>query len=80
MLGATDAFGGTLDTGGGHVHPLNFALGLALAAGPPARAFLTGRVATVIPGDPHEVRLRGWPSGRKPVCGPKSCSTPVTAI
>ena len=39
MLGATDAFGGTLDTGGGHVHPLNFALKLALAAEAPARAF-----------------------------------------
>ena len=59
MLGAADAFGGTLDTGGGHIHPLNFALGLARAAeAAGARIFDRAEVATVSPGDPHEVRLR----------------------
>ena len=32
MLGARGCFGATLDWGGGHLHPLNFALGLARAA------------------------------------------------
>jgi gamma-glutamylputrescine oxidase len=31
-LGCDSYFGGTIDEGGGHLHPLNFALGLALAA------------------------------------------------
>ena len=32
MVGSPGYFGGLLDTGAGHIHPLNFALGLARAA------------------------------------------------
>jgi len=32
MVGSDGYFGGTLDMGGGHLHPLNYALGLARAA------------------------------------------------
>ncbi len=32
LVGSEDYHGGTLDMGGGHLHPLNFALGLARAA------------------------------------------------
>ncbi len=60
MLGAADAFGGTLDTGGGHIHPLNFALGLANAAeAAGARLYDRAEVASVTPGELHEVRVRG---------------------
>ncbi|MCP4318524.1 MAG: FAD-binding oxidoreductase [Hyphomicrobiales bacterium] len=44
-------FGGTLDTGAGHLHPLNYALGLAkAAAGAGARIFENTRAVKVDPG------------------------------
>lgn len=48
MLGSTAYFGGSLDMGSGHLHPLNFALGLAdaaLAAG--VRIFDQSRVTRI---------------------------------
>lgn len=48
--------GGVLDTGGGHVHPLNYALGLArgaLAAG--AVLHEGSRVVRIVPGEPATV-------------------------
>lgn len=60
MLGAAGAFGGTLDWGGGHCHPLNLALGLARAgeaAG--AQIFDRSAVVRVDRGDPHVVQTAG---------------------
>lgn len=57
MLGTRNYSGGTLDIGAGHLHPLNFALGIAraaLAAG--ADLYERSEVVEVVRGDP--VRLR----------------------
>lgn len=57
MLGARGYFGGFRDGGAAHLHPLNYALGLAraaLAAG--ARLFERSEVLEVTPGDPVRVR------------------------
>ncbi|ADZ69717.1 NAD(P)/FAD-dependent oxidoreductase [Polymorphum gilvum] len=53
-------FGGTLDAGAGHLHPLNFALGLA-AAGEAAgvRFFEESTVTGYEPGDPVRVTTPG---------------------
>lgn len=57
MLG-TDAYHcGTLDRGAGHLHPLNFALGLAAAAREAgARLHGLSRVTGIEPGDPATIR------------------------
>lgn len=53
LIGSPAYYGGTLDMGGGHIHPLRFAVGLARAAlGAGARIFETSRVTGVTPGDP----------------------------
>lgn len=58
MLVGSDAYyGGTLDLGSGHIHPLRFAIGLAracLAAG--VRIFEKSRVTELVEGDPAQVR------------------------
>ncbi|MCZ7596829.1 MAG: FAD-binding oxidoreductase [Gammaproteobacteria bacterium] len=57
MLGARGYFGGFRDGGAAHLHPLNYALGIAraaLAAG--ARLFERSEVLEVTPGDPVRVR------------------------
>jgi gamma-glutamylputrescine oxidase len=57
LVGSPAYFGGTLDMGGGHLHPLNYALGLAraaLAAG--VRFFENSRVTDVVEGDPATTR------------------------
>ncbi|KAA3622199.1 MAG: FAD-binding oxidoreductase [Proteobacteria bacterium] len=57
MVGTADYSGGSLDMGAGHLHPLNFALGIAraaIAAG--ATIYERSEVLEVVPGDP--VRLR----------------------
>ena len=49
--------GGSLDMGAGHLHPLNFALGLARAAEQAgARIFELSQVHHIAEGDPHELR------------------------
>lgn len=60
MLGAAGCFGGTLDMGGGHCHPLNLSLGLARAAeAAGARLYERSPVVEVDAGDPHVVRTDG---------------------
>ena len=57
MLGARGYSGGSLDVGAGHLHPLNYALGIAAAAlSKGARIHERSEVIEVTPGDP--VRLR----------------------
>lgn len=59
LLGSTGYAGGDLDMGAGHIHPLNFALGLghaALAAG--AEIFQNSAVLQVEPGSPNLVRCQ----------------------
>jgi len=49
--------GGTLDLGSGHIHPLQFALGLArMAVAAGVRIFERSRVTEVVEGDPALVR------------------------
>jgi len=49
--------GGALDMGGGHLHPLAYALGLARAAqAAGARLYETSRAVRVVPGDPVRVQ------------------------
>ena len=57
----SDAFkGGEIDRGAGHVHPLNYAVGLAqAAAGAGARIFEFSEVVEVVPGPKPRVRLAG---------------------
>ncbi|WP_428649568.1 NAD(P)/FAD-dependent oxidoreductase [Roseibium sp.] len=56
MLGSTAYYGGTLDTDSGHLHPLNFALGLAQAASAAgARIFERSQVTGYTQGDPVRV-------------------------
>ncbi len=60
MVGAPGYYGGTLDTGAGHLHPLKFALGLAraaIAAG--VRIFEQTRVASYDAGPPATVHTAG---------------------
>ena len=58
MLGTTAYYGGTLDMGAGHLHPLNFALGLADAARRAgARLFEKAQVLGIEEGTPSRVRL-----------------------
>jgi len=57
MLGSTMYFGGSLDMGAAHLHPLNFALGLAEAArAAGARIFERSPAASFKAGDPAAVR------------------------
>ncbi|OZA11858.1 MAG: oxidoreductase, partial [Rhodobacterales bacterium 17-64-5] len=57
LIGSTVFKGGVLDTGAGHVHPLNYALGLAKAAlGAGARLFERSEVLSVEPGAKPLVR------------------------
>jgi gamma-glutamylputrescine oxidase len=52
MLGTGRYHGGALDSGAGHLHPLNYALGLARAAeAAGARLFEAARVAAIDPGN-----------------------------
>ncbi|GEO82428.1 NAD(P)/FAD-dependent oxidoreductase [Pararhodospirillum oryzae] len=60
MLGSPAYHGGALDEGAGHLHPLNFALGLARAAAEAGvRIFERSRVEALAPGHPACVRVRG---------------------
>ena len=53
LVGCTDYWGGSLDTGAGHLHPLNYALGLARAAKTAgARLFERSEVTHVSAGHP----------------------------
>lgn len=55
-VGSAAYHGGVIDTGGGHLHPLNYALGLARAAlGAGARVFERSRVEWVSEGDPVRI-------------------------
>ncbi|MCI2399153.1 FAD-binding oxidoreductase [Aliiroseovarius subalbicans] len=57
LCGSPAYHGGTLDMGGGHVHPLRYAFGLARAADSAgARICETSRVTGVDQGDPATVR------------------------
>ena len=58
-IGSTKFFGGTKDTGGGHLHPLNFALGLGqvvIDAG--AKIFEDSRVISLEQGKKVKVQLQ----------------------
>ncbi|MBL9048251.1 MAG: FAD-binding oxidoreductase, partial [Tabrizicola sp.] len=51
LIGSDSFAGGSLDRGAGHIHPLNFAIGLAkAAAGAGARIFEKSEVLELIPG------------------------------
>jgi len=53
LVGSRGYYGGTLDMGGGHLHPLNYALGLARAArAAGVRIFENSRVTALRPGTP----------------------------
>ncbi len=53
LVGSPAYHGGTLDMGGGHLHPLRYAFGLARAAAAAGvRIFETSRVSRVSDGDP----------------------------
>ncbi len=57
LVGSPAYYGGTLDMGGGHLHPLRYAFGLARAAvRAGARLFETSRVQAVDQGDPVRIR------------------------
>jgi len=56
LVGSQDYHGGTLDMGAGHLHPLNYALGLARAAqNAGARIFENSRVTTLTEGSQPRV-------------------------
>ena len=60
LVGSTAYHGGTLDMGGGHLHPLRYALGLARAVvAKGVRIFEETRVEAVEPGSPATVRAGG---------------------
>ena len=67
LTGSTAYQGGDIDHGAGHIHPLNFALGLgaaAIRAG--ARLYETSEVLAYAPGSPHRLTLaRGAVSARQ---------------
>ena len=57
LVGAPDYHGGTLDMGGGHLHPLRYALGLArAAAGAGLRIYENSRATALQPGDKARVK------------------------
>ena len=57
LVGSTAYYGGTLDMGGGHIHPLKFALGLAkLLEKENVRVFERSRVTEVVKGVPATLR------------------------
>lgn len=57
MVGTPRYFGGILDMGGGHLHPLNYCLGLARAAlAKGARIYEGSSVLDISHGDPARVR------------------------
>jgi len=61
-------FAGALNHGGGHLHPLNFALGLASAAeAAGTKLFETSRVTRIDPGDTVTVHLETGPVRAKHV-------------
>jgi len=56
LVGSTDYHGGTLDMGAGHLHPLNYALGLARAAkASGVRLYENSRVTDITHGTPATV-------------------------
>lgn len=58
LVGSPAYHGGTRDTGGGHIHPLKFALGLAraaIAAG--VRVFETSKVTSITSGTPARISI-----------------------
>lgn len=60
LVGSDDYHGGTLDMGGAHLHPLNFALGLARAAAAAGvRIYERTRVRNVAEGTPAIVTTDG---------------------
>jgi gamma-glutamylputrescine oxidase len=60
MVGSAAYHGGDIDMGGGHLHPLKYALGLARAAqSAGVRLFEGARVTALEPGEPAILRLRG---------------------
>lgn len=60
LIGSPRFRGGVLDHGSGHIHPLNFALGLARAAAQAgARIFERTEVSGIAPGAKPVVRTRG---------------------
>lgn len=60
LTGSEVYAGGEIDHGAGHIHPLNFALGLATAArAAGARIFEQSEVTALEPGAPNRVRLEG---------------------
>lgn len=57
LVGSPGYHGGVLDTGGGHLHPLRYALGLARAAvAAGVRVFEGSRVSAITKADPVRVR------------------------
>lgn len=58
LTGSTAYRGGDIDHGAGHIHPLNFALGLATAAAAAGvRIYEASEVTGIEPGPPHRVIL-----------------------
>ena len=74
-LGSEAYFGGYLDTGSGHLHPLKFALGLAKAAlNAGVRVFEKTQVTELQEGDPAQVHTsRGRVSAKFVVLGCNGC-------
>lgn len=59
LVGSPAYYGGTLDRGGGHIHPLGFALGLAkVAQKASVRIYEQSRVTDLAEGSPAVVRTR----------------------
>ncbi len=57
LVGSTAYHGGTLDMGGGHIHPLKFAIGLAkLAQNTNVRVYERSRVTEIIEGSTVKLR------------------------
>lgn len=57
LVGSNDYYGGTYDTRAAHLHPLNFALGLARAAeSVGAQIFHNSRVTGIEKGDPARIK------------------------
>ncbi len=57
LVGSPAYFGGTLDMGGGHIHPLRFAIGLAKAANTAGvRIFEKSRVVSLTHGSPASIQ------------------------
>lgn len=57
LIGTNAYFGGSLDMGAGHIHPLRFAFGLAKAASAKGvRIFERSRVTEIEPAEPAKVR------------------------